>query len=119
MYGKRKKSRQNEYFNKIIKFKNYEQTNNYIHAAGELPKGAHCLAKGAVLVTCSIGGLINQVVSRYPWAVVALTLVSSLTISFACISSARSERDATNKRNYELQQKIERLQMAKDAKAEV
>ena len=82
-------------------------------------KGAHCLAKGAVLVTCSIGGLINQAVSRYPWAIVALTLVSSLTISFACISSARSERDATNKRNYELQQKIERLQMIKDAKAEV
>lgn len=95
-----------------------EQTITFTPAA-ELRKGFRCLAKGMLLIVRSIAKLINSSVYKCPWAYIVAILILSLAASFFSIAKARSERDATNKRNYQLQQKIEQLQMAKDAKTEV
>lgn len=95
-----------------------EQTITFTPSA-DLRKGFHCLAEGVVLILKSIGKLINHAVYKYPWAFIVGLFLGYLVVSFLVVGKARSERDAVNKKNYELQQKLERLQMVKDAKAEV
>lgn len=95
-----------------------EQTITFTPSA-DLRKGFHCLARGLVLIFVSIGKLINHAVYKYPWAFIVGLFLGYLVISFLVVGKARSERDAVNKKNYELQQKIEQLQMVKDAKEEV
>ena len=87
--------------------------------SADLRRGFKCLAKGIVLIFVSIGKVINHAVYKYPWAFIVGLFFGYLVVSFLVVGKARSERDAVNKKNYELQQKIEQLQMAKDAKEEV
>lgn len=84
----------------------------------ELKKGFTCLFKGFVLIIKAIGKLINHAVCKYPWLFIVLILLVAILVSFVFIGKARSERDAVNKQNYELQQKIDTLQMIKEAKEE-
>ena len=85
----------------------------------ELKKGFFCLLRGFVLIFRSIGRLMDHAVRRYPWAFLVTTVLISVILCFFFVGKARSERDATSKRNYELQQKIDTLQMVNEAKAEV
>ena len=95
-----------------------EQTITFTPKA-ELKKGFFCLLKGFVLIFRSIGRLTDHAVRRYPWAFLVTTVLISVILCFFFVGKARSERDATSKRNYELQQKIDTLQMVNEAKAEV
>lgn len=95
-----------------------EQTITFTPKA-EFKKGFSCLLKGFVLIFRSIGRQTDHAVRRYPWAFLVATVLISVILCFFFIGKARSERDATSKRNYELQQKIDTLQMVNEAKAEV
>ncbi len=85
----------------------------------DLRKGLYTLAQGLKLVIVSLARIFNKSVYKYPYAYIVATLIASLTLSFIFIANARQERDAVNKKNYELQKKVEQLQIVKDSKSDV
>lgn len=94
-----------------------EQTITFTPAA-ELRKGVRCLVRGFVLIFLSIGKLLNHAVRKYPWFFIVSVILAASVLSVVFIGKARAERDARNKKNYELQQKLENVKMANEAKEE-
>lgn len=82
----------------------------------ELKKGIHLLIKGIAFLCFGFAHAINAFVRRFPYVVVIVVIFISFIISMIEIGKARSERDALNKQNYELQQKIDTIQMVNEAK---
>lgn len=54
--------------------------------------------------------LINDVVHKYSWTVLLLTILISSVISDIYIGMARAERDKSYQKQYRLEQKIKSLQ---------
>lgn len=82
----------------------------------ELKKGGHLLIKGFAFLCFGFIHATNAFVRRYPYAVVIIVILVSFIVSMIEIGKARSERDALNKQNYELQQKMDTIQMINEAK---
>lgn len=55
---------------------------------------------------------INALVHRFPWATVSLVLVASVVLSCVNIHRARSERDSANRALYQMQQKVDSMDVA-------
>lgn len=55
---------------------------------------------------------INALVHRFPWAAMLLVVVASVVISCVNIHHARSERDSANRAMYQMQQKVDSLDVA-------
>lgn len=60
----------------------------------------------------------NSFAHRLPWVLVGLVTLVSAMISLAYVSSARAERDNACKKQYQLQQQVEQLSCALDARKE-
>ncbi len=82
----------------------------------ELKKGVFLLGKAFVTIFRGLAHLVDQSVHKYPYPWLFLIILSTCITSFVCIGNARAERDSLNKRNYELQQKVEALNNIIEAK---
>ena len=85
----------------------------------ELRKGLRFFTKGTALIFRSLAKIVNAAAHRFPWFFIIATMIVSVALSFIFIGKARAERDATNKRAYMLQQKVENYEMADEARREV
>ncbi len=83
-----------------------------------LKEGSRYFIKGVANIGYALCSMFNSSVKRYPYFYVLGTLVFSIVTSIVLIGQARSERDALNKKNYELQQKLDTAQMINEAKEE-
>ncbi len=84
----------------------------------ELKKGLFLLCRAFVTIFRGLAHLVDQSVHKYPYLWLLLIILSTYITSFICIGKARAERDSLNKRNYELQQKVESLNNILEAKKE-
>lgn len=75
----------------------------------ELKKGVFLLGHALLTISKAVAHLIDQSVRKYPYVWLLLVITSATLTSLACIGQARAERDSLNKKNYELQQKVEAL----------
>ncbi len=82
----------------------------------ELKKGVFLLGKAIVTIFRGLAHLVDQSVHKYPYPWLFLIILPTCITSFVCIGNARAERDSLNKRNYELQQKVEALNNIIEAK---
>lgn len=82
----------------------------------ELKKGGRLLIKGFAFLCFGFAHAANALVRRYPYAVIFIVILVSFIVSMIEIGKARSERDSLNKENYQLQQKIDTIQMVNEAK---
>ena len=83
-----------------------------------LKEGNRYFIKGVANIGYALCSMVNSSVKRYPYFYVLGILVISIITSVVLIGQARSERDALNKKNYELQQKLDTAQMINEAKEE-
>lgn len=60
----------------------------------------------------------NNFAHRLPWVLVGFVVLVSASVSLACVSSARAERDSAYKKLYQLQQQVEQLSCALEARKE-
>ena len=58
---------------------------------------------------------INCFVHKFPWLCIGAVVVVSITVSFVCISDARTERDVAFKKQLKQQQQIDQLSCAVEA----
>lgn len=86
--------------------------------AERLKEGAHYFIKGIANIGYALCSMINFSVKRYPYFYVLGILIVSVITSIVLIGEARSERDSLNKRNYELQKKLDAAQMVNEAREE-
>lgn len=55
---------------------------------------------------------IDGVVRRWPWICIIGVAALATALAMGCIGQARAERDTLTKRNYELEQRMRRMQTA-------
>lgn len=58
---------------------------------------------------------VNSFAHQLPWLCIGAVVVVSITVSFVCISDARTERDVAFKKQLRQQQQIEQLSCAVEA----
>ena len=75
-------------------------------------KGAYCIAKGIALLGVAVWRAIDGVVRRWPWICIIGVAALATALAMGCIGQARAERDTLTKRNYELEQRMRRMQTA-------
>ena len=71
-----------------------------------------------IIIASNIVHGINNFVTQRSWFAVAIVILFSTTISISYVSSARAERDNAYKKQYQLQQQVEQLSCALDARKE-
>lgn len=74
--------------------------------------------KGIAWIIWGMLRLVDKLVRRYPYAVVIACVLAAVVTAAVCIGKARSERDALNRKNYQLQQKLDTVLMVDEAKRE-
>ena len=89
-----------------------------IEPKDRLKQGLHYLAKGIVNIFYALGGMIDASIRRWPYIYIICAVVIALLTSLVYIGNARAERDSLNKKNYELQQKLDTIQMINEAREE-
>lgn len=67
------------------------------------------------MIAGNAGGGIDRMVRRWPWQVLCVVVVASVTVSAVNIMDARSERDAASRQAVHLQQQVESLSCAVEA----
>lgn len=75
--------------------------------ASDLKRGIFLFFRGIALVFKSLARLYNNSVHKYPWVHIVIIALALFAVSFVRIAEARSERDALNKKNYQLQQRLD------------
>lgn len=61
------------------------------------------------IITVNTWNGINYLVTRQSWITLGVVLATCVTVSAACIMSARAERDMAQKKQAELQEQVEQL----------
>ena len=61
---------------------------------------------------------INVFAHRLPWVCVGMTALAAMAVGFVVIGSARAERDRASKKQAALQQQVEQLSVALEARKE-
>lgn len=61
---------------------------------------------------------LNRFVHHYPWVCIGVVVIAAFAINFICIAQARSERDGAFFKQARLQQQVEQLSCALNAKNE-
>lgn len=89
-----------------------------IEPKDRLKQGFRYLAKGIVNIFYALGVMIDASIRRWPYVYIICAVVIALLIRLVFIGSARAERDSLNKKNYELQQKLDTIQMINEAREE-
>lgn len=59
---------------------------------------------------------VNEFVHRLPWVCIGAVLIVATSVSYVCIAEARAERDKASKKQVELQERVEQLSCAVEAK---
>lgn len=75
-------------------------------------RGLRSVGKGLAMLAVGLVRLADWSVRRWPYAYVAGVAIAATAVSMGCIGQARAERDALGKRNYELEQRVRRMQTA-------
>lgn len=91
---------------------------NIITPAQRFKSGFHSFIKGIATMGYAIVLMTDRSIRRFPYVYIVCILALAITTSIICIGKARAERDSLNKRNYELQQKLDTAQMLNEAKEE-
>lgn len=60
----------------------------------------------------------NNFVHRLPWVCIGIVILASTLVCLHYVSSARAERDNAYKKQYQLQQQVEQLSCALEARKE-
>lgn len=55
---------------------------------------------------------VNKMVHEIPWVCMEIVVMGAVLVSFVCISKAHADRDRSLKRQAQLQQQVEQLQIA-------
>lgn len=84
----------------------------------QIKSGCVMIVKGIARIVWGLLRLVDVFVRRYPYAVVIVCIMLTVIVAAVCIGKARSERDALNKKNYQLQQKLDTIMMVDEAKRE-
>lgn len=84
----------------------------------QIKSGCVMIVKGIVRIIKGLLRLIDMVVRRFPYAVVSVCVLAAVVAAAVCIGKARSERDAVNRKNYQLQQRLEQLEITVEAREE-
>ena len=84
----------------------------------QIKSGCVMIVKGIARIVWGLLRLVDVFVRRYPYAVVIACVLATVITAAVCIGKARSERDALNKKNYQLQQKLDTIIMVDEAKCE-
>jgi len=84
----------------------------------QIKSGCVMIVKGIARIIWGLLRLVDVFVRRYPYAVVIVCILITVITAAVCIGKARSERDALNKKNYQLQQKLDTVLMIDEAKHE-
>ena len=71
-----------------------------------------------IIIVSNIAHSINRFVTQHSWLAVSIIIFFSAIISVANIVSARTERDNACKKQYQLQQQVEQLSCALEARKE-
>lgn len=72
----------------------------------DLRKGLYLLWQGIVTMYKATIHILNKSAHRWPYAWIFIAILIAAIISIVNIGKARAERDALNKENYELRQKL-------------
>lgn len=84
----------------------------------QLKSGVRMIIKGTAYTIAGVLRLVDKAVHGCPYAVVAAAVLLSAITTAVSIGKARSERDAMNRRNYQLQQKLDTVLMVDEARRE-
>lgn len=78
----------------------------------QMGRGLRSVGKGLAMLAVGLVRLADGSVRRWPYAYVVGVAAVATAVSMGCIGQARAERDTLNKRNYELEQRMRRMQTA-------
>lgn len=84
----------------------------------QIRSGCLMIVKGIARILVGMLRLADMVVRRFPYAVVAVCVLITVAVAVVCIGKARSERDAVNRKNYQLQQRLEQLEITVETREE-
>ena len=78
----------------------------------QMRRGLVNVGKGLAMMAVGLVRLADGSVRRWPYAYVIGVAAVASAVAMGCIGRARAERDTLTKRNYELEQRMRRMQTA-------